>query len=371
MRARDKEWLSRSYASGDTFADTVDVRLPALIRLSNEVGLDLDAVAHGVRWWSDHLDGTAVTLISDHLVECSASVATNLVEARLHLLELQDFSEQEQAFVAQPLTYGRDGRPNIPLHPPRRRPMDDLPSTMTDLHITGFFRAVTSAFDCLGAVIVGVTGLACPILTASLKDVRNRLSTIRPADDGTRFLTEFGTVLERLVTKAGPTDWLPWVDQMRNMLVHRGRRFHVSSWEPRGAYSDLVGPDGLRVRMAWPVRHLPREPAVSDAMAMASGFEIPVLGEDMNKTVKGVMGSALALCDSVAHELVRAWRQRRERPGLVKQPPTQWPALKPTARSAFTGYDVNTEPFRPDVIVTSPEIVKRLVVTGNGTPSRS
>jgi hypothetical protein len=121
--------------------------------------------------------------------------------------------------------------------------------------------------------------------------------------------------------------------------------------------------------MAWPVRHLPREPAISDAIAMAPGSEMPVLGEDMDRTVEGVMASAIKLCDGVAEELVRAWEQRRQRPGLVRQPPQQWPNLKPTARSTFPGYDVNAKPLRPDVMVTSPETIERLVVTGIGKRS--
>jgi hypothetical protein len=369
LRARDIEAMRRTYGVGDSFADAVGVKLPCLTELSAQIAADLDSTAHGVGWWNGQLDATSLTLVSDHLVQCVESVQTNLVEARLHLLELQDFSEQEEAFIAQPLVYTSDGRPNIPQHPARPTPLDDLASTMTDLHVAGFFRAVNSAFDCLGSAIIGVTGLAAPILTAGLKGTRKGLGEIKPVDDGTRFLVAFGAVLERLLQAAGPQDWLPWVDQMRNMLVHRGRRFHMASWEPRGAYSDLVGPDGRRVRMAWPVRHLPREPAVSDAIAMIPGSAMPVLGEDMDKTIEGVMGSALGLCDGVAEELVRAWKQRRQQPGLVRQPVEQWPPLRPAARSAFPGYDPNAKPLRPDVIVTSPETIERFVVTGIGKPS--
>src|SRR5207245_10122775 len=48
-------------------------------------------------------------LISDHLYNCVRSVESNLIEARLHLIEAIDFWERESDFHARAVSITRDG----------------------------------------------------------------------------------------------------------------------------------------------------------------------------------------------------------------------------------------------------------------------
>ena len=52
-------------------------------------------------WWAPYPGTSRRILISDHLYNCVRSVETNLVEARLHLIEAMDFWERESDFHAR------------------------------------------------------------------------------------------------------------------------------------------------------------------------------------------------------------------------------------------------------------------------------
>ena len=104
MRKEDNEKFQQPYAAAapvdDRFADALGVSLPALRELHREVFADFDETAYGVGWWTSHSGTSRRILISDQLLMCIAGIEINLVEARLHLLELADFDEREDHVVA-------------------------------------------------------------------------------------------------------------------------------------------------------------------------------------------------------------------------------------------------------------------------------
>ena len=98
MRTRDRQRLSEPLREGgDVERETtraLGVVLPNVERLEAEIFGDLrEAAPHGISWWSE-LAAERRILIGDQLYACVQSIATNMVEARLHFLELLDWAER-------------------------------------------------------------------------------------------------------------------------------------------------------------------------------------------------------------------------------------------------------------------------------------
>lgn len=170
MREVDRGTLEEPYPDGSDpefrFAYSLGVAAPDAITLYREILADLDPSRFGVGWWHPHPGTSRRILISDHLLLCVLTIQTNLVEAKLHLLELMDVWHTTSEFFVDVIQVRR-GRPSF-APPPRIRPRDDLPLRLGALHASGFFRALVGAFDCLGAAIVGVAALPTGILKADL-----------------------------------------------------------------------------------------------------------------------------------------------------------------------------------------------------------
>jgi hypothetical protein len=195
--------------------------------------------------------------MSDHLYNCVRTVEANLIEARLHLFEAMDFWERESDFHARAVSVNTDGTLKVEM-PERRRPLDEITSTMGTLHIVGFIRAIAGALDCFGASVVGVTAVCANLLRADLDSARRALAAISGANAGEALQVRFGTQLEAVIEHAGPPAWFRWVVDLRNTLIHRGRRLQMSELRP--APSGVVGFDGRPVIRTDVIHQLPRDP---------------------------------------------------------------------------------------------------------------
>src|SRR5262245_3129144 len=104
MRPDDVDRLRQAYPREGRperrLAEALGVRLPAVAELHDEIASDLDEHLYGIGWWAPHPGTSRRILISDHLIQCAASIPRNMVEARLHLLEVLDYWERESDFVA-------------------------------------------------------------------------------------------------------------------------------------------------------------------------------------------------------------------------------------------------------------------------------
>jgi hypothetical protein len=59
------------------------------------------------------------------------------------------------------------------------------------------------------------------ILMADFKRARKKIAAIDPTKHaGTKAQTDLGAALEQAIAGAGPTGWLDWILDLRNMLVH-------------------------------------------------------------------------------------------------------------------------------------------------------
>jgi hypothetical protein len=318
MRREDLATLQLAYSESTTkderFPNSVGVIQPGIRKLQREVFADFDETRHGVGWWAPHPGTSRRILISDHLLQCITSIEVNLVEARLHMMELRDCDEREDRFMAHAIRHDREGKRSIDV-PPRVRPIDDLPHIAAAINIAGFFRAIGSALDCLGAVIVGVLALPTSIVKADLKSVLKipRKATI-PRTDGEKLQAAFRDEMTRLVANLGPCGWLDWAVDYRYMLVHRGRRFQAKRLARRGAV--LFSAYGEPVVLASAIQQLAQDPGLSDVEVLSTGVR-PVIEEDATTTLEGLMSSALVLSDRTADNLLDVWASRRATPTLI------------------------------------------------------
>ena len=275
MRRSDIDRLNKPYGTAQDVpspgpAKTLGVDAPALIALEEVIVEDLSTGSpFGVKWWAPEPGTSRRILVSDQLLCCVTSTETNLVEAALHWLEFLDYSEQESDLFADAIQ--RSGKGFVVKSPKRERPIDDIVLDMCDLHILGVARSLAGALDCLAGAIIGVLALKTSILRADFGTVYTRIlpRLPSPTNEGQQKQADFAKSVKDIVAGAGPAGWLEWVLDLRNMLIHRGRRLTISQFVPREPV--LLGPNGAPILRARVVRQLPRPAGAADVAVI--GFE--------------------------------------------------------------------------------------------------
>jgi hypothetical protein len=369
MRRQEIEMLQAPYQGTPDdgpdrpFRERLGTRVPAVERLAQEILADLDPNAFGVGWWSGYpeLGDKRRILIGDYLYQSAESIEPNIAEAKIHLFEVLDCWEKQDrlmadAIVPDPAT----GQPRI-VAPRHASPTDMLPVVLATMHVAGFMRAINSAIDCLGAVLLGVAALPRPIIRTDFRDARTSLRDRRTnTDDARDVLTALARSIDEAVTRAGPTGWLEWVTNYRHMLVHRGRRVSGGEVVPREPDPDraLAGPDGRPLMRGRVIPFLAREPAWSE-IDVFRAREAAWLGEHGAQTLHGILESTVSLLGEVAAALTDLWRRRRTSPELLVQPTAQWPRTELPARTGFVGYSGKAE-LSPDHVTVPESMVHRL-----------
>lgn len=170
MLRDDLDRLSVNYEDRDDhpdewLRDRLGVACPQSQELCREILADLDPKAFGIGWWAPHPGTARRILISDCLYQALSSVTSNLVEAKLHLLELRDWYDRQNQVMADAIVvdYSTDS-PRV-RHPRPASAIDQLPGYMSTLHVVGCLRALNSVLDCLAAAVVGVAAFPLNIQT--------------------------------------------------------------------------------------------------------------------------------------------------------------------------------------------------------------
>jgi hypothetical protein len=290
------------------------------------------------------------------------------MEARLHLLEAMDFWERESDFHARAVSMNKGGTLKVEI-PERRRPLDEITLAMGTLHAVGFVRAVAGALDCFGTSVVGVTALRSNLLRADLDSARRALAAVIQGTPGSMLQARFGVQLETLIEQVGPAGWSRWVVDLRNTLIHRGRRLQMSELRP--VPSGVVDFGGRPVIRTDVIHQLPRDPGRSEVEMFLDMNRPPVLTESAGTTLLGVLESTLRLIGGGGDLLVEVWRTRRENPALLIQPREQWPDGPSTVTTGFDGYAPGSMLYAPEQIRTDLTLVRRMTAASLGDAALS
>jgi hypothetical protein len=356
MRVKEKELFRTPYPATnmpkhERFADVIDARIVDVGKLSKEIRSDFDPINFGISWWQS-LDPQRRILIGDYLYQCVLGIETNFVEARLHYYLWLHTKELIDARMADSVTIGPADKPLLKL-PAATKPDDDLPTKLDGLHLTGFFRALGSALDCLGASIVGVLGFSKGLRRVTFNELDALLSNSENAQPPfVQIQMDFKTLFEKAKKDCGPEDWLNWATQYRNTLVHRGRL----TWKSEVPQRKLIDLPGNTVR-ANHETHLDLFPDRSDIESWIR-YENPVLAEDAHRTTAGLYDGTKKFAERILNELINVWQVRRKDPNLIKQPRDQW--IGKSKKCNFGGYGGTGNAISYDQITTSGELIERL-----------
>ena len=341
MRATDLDRLNEPYPKDlepteEDARAAIGVRLPHWASLESEIFSDfVEQQPYGIGWWAPGPGTSRRILIADQLLCCLASVAGNMTEAALHWLEYLEASDRDSARLAHSVKMLPSG-PDIDLPRPRSA-SEQLVLDLVRMHQAGLIRAIASSLDCLAGVTIGVAALPQSILKADFKETRAALARIDgAASAGAKAQEEFAARLESAIAAAGPQGWLDWTLDLRNMLVHRGRRIEMGQYLPITPV--LLGPDGKPAPRARRVSHLPRDPGRSDIEVFIDMPWNMVLHEDETQTLEGLMNSTVLLLEAAAQHLLNFWRWRRAHPGDLRQPADQWKNGPSKQSTGFNGY---------------------------------
>lgn len=290
-----------------------------------------------------------------------------MTEAALHWLEFLDASDRDSARFANAVRV-ENGR--LTISPPSPRcALEQLSPDLIRIHQAGVVRALASALDCLAGVIIGVTALPMSILKADFGGARSRLSRISAAaGEGAKMQAQFAARLEANIAAAGPLGWLDWTIDLRNMLVHRGRRLELGQFVPRSP--TLYGADAIPLLRARSVAHLPRDPGLSDVDVFLDTPWTLVLSEEAERTLHGLRDSTKTLIEATATDLLKLWHWRREQPEKLPQPTAQWPNGRSTQSTDFNGYAPGTLELAPHMGIMHPVTERRLRSAALDDPSR-
>ena len=168
----------------------------------------------------------------------------------------------------------------------------------------------------------------------------------------------FAGRLEASILSAGPTGWLDWTLDFRNMLVHRGRRLEHGQVLRRTPV--LLGPDGEELLRARRVGHLPRDPARSDVEVLLEGNTRFLLTEEAGRTLNGLIGSTRNLIEALAEELLTLWHWRRVHPDALPPPAAQWKDGPAHNSTGFNGYAPGSLGLEPGMGITHPITARRI-----------
>jgi len=362
MRATDLDRLNEPYPKDlepteEDARAAIGVRLPHWASLESEIFSDfVEQQPYGIGWWAPGPGTSRRILIADQLLCCLASVAGNMTEAALHWLEYLEASDRDSARLAHSVKMLPSG-PDIDLPRPRSA-SEQLVLDLVRMHQAGLIRAIASSLDCLAGVTIGVAALPQSILKADFKETRAALARIDgAASAGAKAQEEFAARLESAIAAAGPQGWLDWTLDLRNMLVHRGRRIEMGQYLPITPV--LLGPDGKPAPRARRVSHLPRDPGRSDIEVFIDMPWNMVLHEDETQTLEGLMNSTVLLLEAAAGHLLDLWRWRRAHPGDLRQPADQWKNGPSKQSTGFNGYAPGSVPLEPSMGMMHPITARR------------
>src|SRR3569833_446037 len=205
----------------------------------------------------------------------------------------------------------------------------------------------------------GVLALNGWILGASFGVARGSLKNLSTKPDKDVERKAVKATIDALINASGPTGWLEWTLDYRHMLVHRARRFELSTLEIESKLVDQQGRPIIRTRE---IPQLARAPGRSDVEVWRDDQIPPVLTESAITTMEEILKSSQATISGIMRELLRFWTWRKNNVATLTQPADQWPNGAVGNASGFAGYEPTQVRYSPTMMTASPIALHRLQV---------
>lgn len=249
-------------------------------------------------------------LVSDYVLCAARAVEQNLQEARLHELELAHALDNLNELHRDTVL----AHPNGQLVPHLSGPscaLDEITNELVPLHFAGVARALSSAFDCLSAPTYFV--FATPV------DLRRSDWAARKTEELKKqtLPTQLATLRDAVVAIiADNAPWFEWLNDYRNMVVHRGRRLEMRTFTPN--VSMILKENETPFVHTTVVSGLPRDPDLSDMEAFRAfrGRSI-TLDEPVHLLAPELVSRGNKMLEDIAQVLNEACTIRQANADLV------------------------------------------------------
>ncbi len=333
--------------------ELVGVSIPACLALIAALEEGLYPPAFGHVQLAALSDPLVIATASDEVMQAARTIATNVVEMRLH-----------ESGASKALA---DARAGVSRDPETRETLAVVRAEV-DMHIAGFFRAAGSALDCLAAVAIVILQAPLKVRRADANELgglgkgKQRRAAASPSQ--VQEWDDFDALIAAS-RASSPVGWYEWAMDTRNAVIHRGRKIRIFVQVPAtGSYQLLVATDdqiGAMMALGKFDLHLPRNPEAADMSDLILGASVSnaILAENAQITLRGVHENVVALIEASCAFLLRAWKAPRSGWNI---PGAAW-ELEPVAKAQqFGGFAGDTRLLTGDSMVINPVEGRRVEI---------
>jgi hypothetical protein len=331
----------------DATKRALGLRLDEVQALTNRLNADFSADAWGYTQLGDISDEIHRATASDQIRSAARGIEQNLLEARLHELEVADLVGPNG--LSMPYA---DASINAHLHNDR-----------VEMNTVAFFRAFGSALDCMAAVLIGAARIPMSLRLADM----GRLAQFNPSapgrlapedvpDEQQEAWTGISRLLDEL-RRRHPAGWYVWGLEMRNAMLHRGRGLNTFLPRPitRGLAVITDTPLPALIRYDYYLRKRPWLPDLVQ-LARADGARDVWVNEPVQATLRGLFERLGDMVAELAAWALEQWVREAEAPTFVT-PIAAW-QLGREPDTAFAGFSAGAATGAFDAAVVSPNEVE-------------
>ncbi len=325
------------------------LRLDEAKALTAALDADLSAEAWGYAQLADIGEEVQRTTVSDQIRSAAHGIEENLVEARLHELDVS----------------GLVGPHGLRMPYENASVNDHLRNDRLEMNSVGFFRAFGSTLDCLAAVLIGVVRIPMSLRFADM----GALARFDPAATG-RLVpddvsgeqrdawAELVNLLDDL-RRREPAGWYVWGLEVRNAMLHRGRGVRAFLPRPRTTRLQVVTDTPLPALLRFDY-YLRKRPWLPDLvqLARAESAGDVWLHEPVQDTLRGLFERLGDMVAELATWALTQWANQAETP-TYSAPTAAW-QLGREPETDFVGFGERRAGAEFDAIMVGPGGVEPL-----------
>lgn len=325
------------------------LRLDEARGLTSALDADLSADAWGYAQLADIEDEVQRATVSDQIRSAAHGIEENLVEARLHELDVS-------ALV---------GPHGVPMPYENASVNDHLRNDRLEMNTAGFFRAFGSTLDCLAAVLIGVVRIPMSLRFAEM----GALARFDPAttgklvpDDVSGAQRDAWDDLVNLLDdlrRREPAGWYVWGLELRNAMLHRGRGVRAFLPRPRRTRLQVVTDTPLPALLRFDY-YLRKRPWLPDLvqLARAESAGDVWIHEPVQDTLRGLFEHLSGMVAELATWALAQWADQAETP-TFSAPTAAW-QLGREPDTDFAGFAERRTGAEFDAIMVGPGGVEPL-----------